>query len=177
MRVGTFSNLDSTTLPYNEPQVSANVSCWCFPQVDLNTIRTNTVIDKLIMYAINRGAATSMIFFFASTQFYVISVTSMLITRDSLREELQKASDTNLALSTLQVFPAVNFHSPNFVRKGQVNARTRAKLALAQTLMTGFPERDVMRGWSETTVWVLSSGADISRAFVELGSSYLKFRP
>ncbi|KAJ7120238.1 hypothetical protein C8R44DRAFT_737066 [Mycena epipterygia] len=111
MRVGTFSNLDSTAR-YNCTQGAMSAACdivitasfcWLLHSSRTTSHRTNTVIDKLIMYAINRGAATSMIFFFASTQFYVISVTSMLITRDSLREELQKVPDTNLALSTLQV--------------------------------------------------------------------------
>ncbi|KAK1226104.1 hypothetical protein PQX77_010929, partial [Marasmius sp. AFHP31] len=82
--------------------------------------KTNSIIDKLIVYAINRGAATSlaafvqlvlfvalpgtfifMPFLLPSCHLYVISVCSMLISREGLRHKLQGDHSTNFQLSEI----------------------------------------------------------------------------
>ncbi|KAF9522822.1 hypothetical protein CPB83DRAFT_916684 [Crepidotus variabilis] len=79
--------------------------CWIFHKNRSEIRRTNSMINKLITYAINRAIATGVctlltvllfcfadwtyyfiIFLFASTHLYVISAVSMLTTRDHLRE-------------------------------------------------------------------------------------------
>ncbi|ESK85261.1 hypothetical protein Moror_11368 [Moniliophthora roreri MCA 2997] len=89
------------------------VLCFQLEQARSGSRRTNSAVDKLILYAINRGAATStaalvqlilfvvkpgtfifMIFLLPSCHLYVISVVSMLITRDAIRNKLREAPET-----------------------------------------------------------------------------------
>ncbi|KAG6888432.1 hypothetical protein C0995_008249 [Termitomyces sp. Mi166 len=90
--------------------------CYLKPHdlVALKERRTDSIVDKLILYAINRGAATSiaalmnlilfvsvpntfifMIFLEPSSQLYVLSVTSMLTSREALRTELKHATNND----------------------------------------------------------------------------------
>ncbi|KAF4618344.1 hypothetical protein D9613_011693 [Agrocybe pediades] len=80
--------------------------CWIFHSHRSTLKRTNSLISKLILYAINRAIATSLcalltvflfrkfygtyyfkIPFLASAQVYVISVVSVLTSRKRMREE------------------------------------------------------------------------------------------
>ncbi|TFK21404.1 hypothetical protein FA15DRAFT_658329 [Coprinopsis marcescibilis] len=84
--------------------------CWAFKSHRSGTRRTNTLIDRLIVYAINRAAATSicallhvLLYYFASgtfyflipfevsTHLYVISVVTVLTSRESLRQEMDNS--------------------------------------------------------------------------------------
>jgi hypothetical protein len=114
-KVHTYRNLPSTE-PVTSAQSGAAAACDVLITVILCYIlhdsrssirRTNSVVDKLILYAINRGMATStaallnLAFFVGlngtqiftipllpSCQLYVISVCSMLMSRESLRADL-----------------------------------------------------------------------------------------
>ncbi|KAG2003819.1 hypothetical protein CC2G_004392 [Coprinopsis cinerea AmutBmut pab1-1] len=94
------------------------VLCWAFHSHRSGTRRTNSLVDKLIIYAINRGSATSicallnvLLYYFASgtfyfliplqatTHFYVISAVTVLTSREGLRQEM----DNSFHLSDLIV--------------------------------------------------------------------------
>ncbi|KAJ8073168.1 hypothetical protein PM082_020037 [Marasmius tenuissimus] len=97
------------------------ILCWVLHKSRSRSKRTNSVIDRLIVYAVNRGAATSiaafiqlvlfvakagtflfMPFLLPSCHLYVISVCSMLISREGLRNKLRAApNSTNFQLSEL----------------------------------------------------------------------------
>jgi len=115
VRVGKYSNLEST-VKFTSSQAGCTAACdivitvmLCFLLNKARTgfRKTDGIVDKLILYAINRGAATSlaalmnlilfvsvpstfvfMVFLLPSSQLYVLSAVSMLTSRESLREEL-----------------------------------------------------------------------------------------
>ncbi|KAF5335241.1 hypothetical protein D9757_015214 [Collybiopsis confluens] len=89
--------------------------CYILKEAKSGVRRTDGMIDKMILYAINRGVATSlcallnlilfvsvpntfifMIPLVPSCQLYVISVVSMLTTRGALRAELGRGGITTL---------------------------------------------------------------------------------
>ncbi|KAJ7087687.1 hypothetical protein B0H15DRAFT_300720 [Mycena belliarum] len=82
--------------------------------------RTDSALDKMMIYALNRGAMTSlfallqliffvampetfvfMMFILPSCHLYVISVCSMLISRESIRAELYRATGRPFGMTTL----------------------------------------------------------------------------
>ncbi|ESK85208.1 hypothetical protein Moror_11032 [Moniliophthora roreri MCA 2997] len=115
IKTAVFSRLE-TTARITSTQAGACAACdiiitlvLCFllNEARSNSRRTNSIVDKLILYAINRGAATStaalvqlilfvakpgtfifMIFLLPSCHLYVISVVSMLMSREALRSKL-----------------------------------------------------------------------------------------
>ncbi|KAF8997324.1 hypothetical protein BDQ17DRAFT_1329488 [Cyathus striatus] len=60
--------------------------------------RTHSILNRFIIYAIHRAAATSMIPVLGNTDLHVISVVSVLTARGSLREE-----DYSLHLSNIEI--------------------------------------------------------------------------
>jgi len=97
--------------------------CWLLNTSRSGIKRTDGIVNMLILYAINRGAATSlaavmnlilfigipdtfifMIFLLPSSQLYVLSVVSMLTTRGTLREKLTGGSTdrTNFPLESFR---------------------------------------------------------------------------
>jgi hypothetical protein len=90
--------------------------CWIFRSHRTGITRTNNLVDKLSVYAINRAAATSLavlldvfLYYFCSgtyyflipllvsTHLYVLSAVTVLTTREGLREDV----DTSFHLSQL----------------------------------------------------------------------------
>ncbi|KXN92800.1 hypothetical protein AN958_04765 [Leucoagaricus sp. SymC.cos] len=142
-KVGLYSKLQFVTGPVACTSSGAACACdilitvlLCYVLHDSRSgiRRSDSVVDKMIMYAINRGAMTSifallqlitflalettfvfMLFILPSSQLYVISVCSMLLTRDSLRAKLKGPSGFTGSTS----FPLDNFSEP---RPGRVTA-------------------------------------------------------
>ncbi|KAG5718576.1 hypothetical protein E4T56_gene16495 [Termitomyces sp. T112] len=133
IRVGTFSHLE-TTVKYTSTQAGCTAACdivittmlcWLLNKSRSGLKKTDSVVDKLILYAINRGAATSlaalmnlilfvsvpntfifMIFLLPSCQLYVLSVVSMLTSRESLRQQLWKGTATDHSSIPMENFRA-----------------------------------------------------------------------
>jgi hypothetical protein len=103
------------------------VLCYLLNDSRTGVGRTNTIINKLIKYAINRGAMTSvcallnLVFFVSlpetfvfmvpllpSGQLYVISVVSMLLARHGLRDRAKQSHET-----TAGSFPLTSIHVSN----------------------------------------------------------------
>ncbi|KAJ8073193.1 hypothetical protein PM082_020062 [Marasmius tenuissimus] len=107
------------------------ILCWVLHSSRSRSNKTNSIIDKLIVYAINRGAATSlaafiqlilfvalpgtflfMPFLLPSCHLYVISVCSMLISREGLRHKLQ-GSDRSANFQLSEIGSANNHQHSN----------------------------------------------------------------
>ncbi|KAJ6522402.1 hypothetical protein B0H19DRAFT_1202945 [Mycena capillaripes] len=116
-KVHLFSELQALTGPISSTQSGATLACDLIITAILCVVlhksrtgirSTDSTVDKMIIYALNRGAMTSLwallqlIFFIGmpgtfvfqmfivpSCHLYVISVCSMLISRESLRAELR----------------------------------------------------------------------------------------
>ncbi|THV03995.1 hypothetical protein K435DRAFT_835582 [Dendrothele bispora CBS 962.96] len=151
LRIGRYSQLGST-VRITSTQAAATALCDIFITIILCYLlhtsktgirNTNTVIDKLILYAINRGAATSlaallnlilfvsipntfifMIPLLPSCQLYVISVTSMLCSREGLRGKLYaNSTDGTFPLSIIgtqtQTIPSFHVQNPSSMNQTQ----------------------------------------------------------
>ncbi|KAF8067697.1 hypothetical protein FPV67DRAFT_1764688 [Lyophyllum atratum] len=100
--------------------VITSMLCWLLNSSRSGIKRTDGIVHKLIVYAINRGVATSlaavmnlilfvaipdtfvfMIFLLPSSQLYVLSVVSMLTTRGALRDKLS-TDHTSFPLENLR---------------------------------------------------------------------------
>ncbi|KAJ7362553.1 hypothetical protein DFH08DRAFT_841143 [Mycena albidolilacea] len=116
-KVHVYAKLQKVTAPTSSTQSAATLACDLTITVILCYVlrkarsgikRTDSAVDKMIIFALNRGAMTSiwallqLIFFLAmpgtfvfmmfilpSCELYVISVCSMLLSRESLRVELR----------------------------------------------------------------------------------------
>ncbi|ESK85207.1 hypothetical protein Moror_11031 [Moniliophthora roreri MCA 2997] len=137
---GLFSRLAITVLRIRSTQAASAAACdisitfvLCFllNQGRSSSRRTNSMIDDMILYAINRGTATSvaaliqlllfvgkpgtfffMIFLLPICQLYVISVVSMLMSRQSLRDKLGAESEGATTFQ-LETFRAARNESSN----------------------------------------------------------------
>ncbi|KAJ7179680.1 hypothetical protein C8R46DRAFT_1345982 [Mycena filopes] len=127
-KVHLYSGLQAATIPISTTQSSGSLACDITITAILCTIlrrsrtglrRTDSTLDRMIIYAFNRGALTSlfallqlicfvgmpgnfvfMLFIVPSLHLYVISVCSMLMARESLRDDL---AGPNGFLSTFSV--------------------------------------------------------------------------
>ncbi|EAU83007.2 hypothetical protein CC1G_08944 [Coprinopsis cinerea okayama7 len=129
------------------------VLCWAFHSHRSGTRRTNSLVDKLIIYAINRGSATSicallnvLLYYFASgtfyfliplqatTHFYVISAVTVLTSREGLRQEM----DNSFHLSDLIVSnrseaqTATSSVSPNLILTVSPSSSSDVRSSLKQ---------------------------------------------
>ncbi|KAJ7635153.1 hypothetical protein FB45DRAFT_1057074 [Roridomyces roridus] len=116
-KVHLFSELQLETYPVSSTQAGASLLCdvtitailfYVLRKSRTGVRRTDSVLDKMMIYALNRGAMTSvwamchlilfvgmpgtfvfMLFIVPSVHLYVISVCSMLISRESLHNEIR----------------------------------------------------------------------------------------
>uniref|UniRef100_A0A0W0G6W7 DUF6534 domain-containing protein n=1 Tax=Moniliophthora roreri TaxID=221103 RepID=A0A0W0G6W7_MONRR len=121
-----------TAIGYSASAAACDISitfvlCFLLNQGRSSSRRTNSMIDDMILYAINRGTATSvaaliqlllagtfffMIFLLPICQLYVISVVSMLMSRQSLRDKLGAESEGATTFQ-LETFRAARNESSN----------------------------------------------------------------
>jgi len=111
-------------------------------------MRTDSVLEKMSLYAINRGAMTSlwallqliffvampgsfvfMLFILPSCQLYVISVCGMLMSRKSLLEELRGQDGI---ISTHDVTGAVNEETPRNFSGNSVNGAVHVTTSIVR---------------------------------------------
>ncbi|KAF9060629.1 hypothetical protein BDP27DRAFT_1429854 [Rhodocollybia butyracea] len=139
IKTAKFSLLSSTTR-ITSTQAGATAVCDVTITIALWSLlsraksgirRTDSALDKLILYSINRGAATSfcaamnlicfvslpgtfifLIFLDMSSQLYLISVASMLLSRKSIREKMsnQIITDSSFPLESLRTAQSTAIH-------------------------------------------------------------------
>ncbi|KAF9065746.1 hypothetical protein BDP27DRAFT_1424488 [Rhodocollybia butyracea] len=139
IKTAKFSLLSSTTR-ITSTQAGATAVCDVTITIALWSLlsraksgirRTDSALDKLILYSINRGAATSfcaamnlicfvslpgtfifLIFLDMSSQLYLISVASMLLSRKSIREKMSNKiiTDSSFPLESLRTAQSTAIH-------------------------------------------------------------------
>jgi len=135
--------------------------CYILKEAKSGVRRTDGMIDKMILYAINRGVATSlcallnlilfvsvpntfifMIPLVPSCQLYVISVVSMLTTRGALRAELGRGGITTLPGS----FPLSTYGGSNTLQsyENQPTIPNTTILTLGGTAVESYSSKQSM---------------------------------
>ncbi|KAJ7610225.1 hypothetical protein FB45DRAFT_1066386 [Roridomyces roridus] len=130
-KVHLYSELQAKTYASSSTQAGASLACdititailfWVLRKSRTGVRRTDSVLDKMVTYALNRGAMTSlwatchlitfvalpgtfvfMLFIGPICHLYVISVCSMLISRESLHNEMRSQ---NGVIETFNLGPA-----------------------------------------------------------------------
>ncbi|KAJ7362557.1 hypothetical protein DFH08DRAFT_1073669 [Mycena albidolilacea] len=131
-KVHLYTKLQAATGPISSTQSGATLACdltitailcYVLRKSRSGIRRTDSAVDRMIIFALNRGAMTSiwallqliffvgmpgtfvfMMFILPSSQLYVISVCSMLISRESLRADLRRPNVNGISNS----FPMTN---------------------------------------------------------------------
>ncbi|KAF7328485.1 hypothetical protein MVEN_02535400 [Mycena venus] len=122
-RVHLYSKLQALTGPISSTQSASTLACDLTITAILCVVlrRTDSAVDRMIIYALNRGAMTSLwallqliffvgmpgtfvfqMFIVPSCHLYVISVCSMLISRESLRADLRGTNGIVIPMSDME---------------------------------------------------------------------------
>ncbi|KAJ7174280.1 hypothetical protein C8R46DRAFT_1251642 [Mycena filopes] len=171
-KVHLYSGLQAATIPISTTQSSGSLACDITITAILCTIlrrsrtglrRTDSTLDRMIIYAFNRGALTSlfallqlicfvgmpgnfvfMLFIVPSLHLYVISVCSMLMARESLRDDL---AGPNGFLSTFSVHDG-NQH----IALTNVSSNGGAATVNVSTSVVRWVDDDIPGGTNKTTL-------------------------
>ncbi|KAJ8073145.1 hypothetical protein PM082_020013 [Marasmius tenuissimus] len=122
------------------------ILCYLLNSSRSGSRRTDSAIDKLIIYAVDRGTATSLtalvqlilfvakpgtliftIFLTPSCHLYVISVCSMLISRERLRKQLRAMPNRDFQFSEFSEIgnSGVEYHLPNTAAAAVISGHHR----------------------------------------------------
>jgi len=149
-QVHLYSKLQALTGPISSTQSAATLACDLTITAILCVVlrrsrsglrRTDSAVDRMIIYALNRGAMTSLwallqliffvgmpgtfvfqMFIVPSCHLYVISVCSMLISRESLRADLRGPNGIIIPMTDME--RSFRSNESNTLASGTVNIST-----------------------------------------------------